>query len=505
MIKSKFFYTVILVLFMTRLYSQVNIGSESPAEAFSSIQLSEEDRGLRLNQVTEIQRNQLPVNGNPLAIGLMIYNINSKNIEVWNGTSWISLGQTSITVSNGLNINDSDIQLGGMLTKETFLNLNDRKLNLTSSTNVSILSVQNTNIGIGTASPANNAILDISSSNKGVLLPRVTLTSNMDKVTIPNPGKGMLVYNTGTHPSYPFEGFLYWNANEWRNIDGSQTINPKINELICDSPTLEPSSFKAGQYFSGIMKVPYTGGNGGQYGVGDPINSQFNTGLTATLRAGTLEIGNGFLVYDVTGTPSYNSPYPADFSISFNGTNPCTCLVGNVDVAIVSEKATLGPLLATNDNGVSGFHRVVTTPDGKFSVRVFVPTGTVLANADLQIRSNTNSNSIMWNGQYSWQGGSSANASNNLNLATPNMWYGNAGGDAKSVESEESAAWGNADVYFTAPEQRSYMWTSTDVADKTMYILTFMMGAPNPAVKASAETAKDTKAYLEIRQIRTPD
>jgi hypothetical protein len=41
--------------------------------------------------------------------------------------------------------------------------------------------------GIGTTTPEASAKLDISSTNKGFLPPRLTLTSSTDNTTIPNP------------------------------------------------------------------------------------------------------------------------------------------------------------------------------------------------------------------------------------------------------------------------------------------------------------------------------
>lgn len=53
-------------------------------------------------------------------------------------------------------------------------------------------------IGINTTTPNQSAILDIASNNKGVLIPRVTLSSRTDAATIPSPATGLMVYNTTT-------------------------------------------------------------------------------------------------------------------------------------------------------------------------------------------------------------------------------------------------------------------------------------------------------------------
>lgn len=63
------------------------------------------------------------------------------------------------------------------------------------------------------------AILNVVSDNKGVLLPRVELNGPTDIVTIPNPTTGLLVYNTGTNPTFTVEGYLFWNGgNLYREL-----------------------------------------------------------------------------------------------------------------------------------------------------------------------------------------------------------------------------------------------------------------------------------------------
>ncbi len=70
--------------------------------------------------------------------------------------------------------------------------------------------------GIGTATPHASAKLDVSATNKGFLPPRVTLTSNTDATTIPNPAEGLLVYNLGSVGLQA--GYYYWNNANWATI-----------------------------------------------------------------------------------------------------------------------------------------------------------------------------------------------------------------------------------------------------------------------------------------------
>jgi len=77
-------------------------------------------------------------------------------------------------------------------------------------------------VGINTTSPTDGALLDISSSDKGFLLPRVSLTGTDDVTTItPSATTGVLVYNTVTAGALPVQvtpGFYYWTGSKWGRL-----------------------------------------------------------------------------------------------------------------------------------------------------------------------------------------------------------------------------------------------------------------------------------------------
>ncbi|WP_312398297.1 hypothetical protein [Chryseobacterium sp.] len=72
-------------------------------------------------------------------------------------------------------------------------------------------------IGIGTPSPDASAMLQISSKNKGVLLPSISLTSLTDNATIPSPTEGLMVWNNGTG-GLTQTGFYYWSQAKWNML-----------------------------------------------------------------------------------------------------------------------------------------------------------------------------------------------------------------------------------------------------------------------------------------------
>ena len=70
----------------------------------------------------------------------------------------------------------------------------------------------NGTVGIATATPAASAQLDVSSTTKGFLPPRMTREQIL---AISSPAEGLIIYNTTTKTPN------YHNGTEWRNFDGS--------------------------------------------------------------------------------------------------------------------------------------------------------------------------------------------------------------------------------------------------------------------------------------------
>lgn len=93
-----------------------------------------------------------------------------------------------------------------------------------------------------------------------------------------------------------------------------------ISALNCASATVSENA-TAGIPFSGIITVPYEGGNGGTYNATTGVASTGVTGLTAMLPSGTLANFSGKFSFNITGTASGSGT--ASFAISF-GNQSCT-------------------------------------------------------------------------------------------------------------------------------------------------------------------------------------
>ena len=170
-------------------------------------------------------------------------------------------------------------------------------------TNYSSIFAQTT---IGGLTPDNSAMLDVQSTSKGVLFPRLTTTQ---RDAIAPAATGLMIFNTTT-------GCLEINLGSptnraWTEIkcEGKATVN-------CGSATQSGSLMKGVAASSVSISVPYTLGNGGPYIGTDAISSGV-TGLTATLSAGTFTTGSGTVTLAITGTPATSGT--ATFTLQISG------------------------------------------------------------------------------------------------------------------------------------------------------------------------------------------
>ena len=91
-------------------------------------------------------------------------------------------------------------------------------------------------VGIGTTSPDPSSILDISASNKGVLVPQVSLT-NVTNTTTPinSPAPGLLVWNTNAGVTGGSGiGFYFFNSAQWIMISSTTTPKGTLDESYDD-------------------------------------------------------------------------------------------------------------------------------------------------------------------------------------------------------------------------------------------------------------------------------
>ena len=84
------------------------------------------------------------------------------------------------------------------------------------------INAQNVGINSAGSAPVASAGLDVDFTDKGVLIPRVALTSTTDVATIASPATSLMIYNTataGTFPNNVTPGFYFYDGNGWSKIN----------------------------------------------------------------------------------------------------------------------------------------------------------------------------------------------------------------------------------------------------------------------------------------------
>ncbi len=388
-------------------------------------------------------------------------------------------------------------------------------------------------VGIGNSVPNSYSILDVSSDNRGILIPRVNLASNVTDLNsdgdnnIGNQPQGLLIYNTGTSIA---KGYYFWNGSEWRLFDDSSTV-AAVATMNCNNAILDPSQSIDGStptpIISGtIIKIPYSGANGGKFN-GVTLSSLGNPNITATIASGKLESGSGSLVFTIQGTPnsSQSSPVGISFDLTpFTTANPglAGCSVVTVGTQLNADIKTVAVMdymkfVTDPDTGVKGFVVDAKTPDGLYTVKVFMRHSlqTAAANAtnnttstssgvenNVLLRNNSASTKIlMWN--YStFYGSQITDAGGNLNVPA-GIPGGGAGNTWRSLSTSNTGtgAWGNQGIYNASndgPEYRYYSWIDTSSTSKVAYIATVMAGM-DPAATNTQVTRQ--KVFIKIEQI----
>lgn len=152
--------------YQTTLQAQVAIGNDTPPEKFAILQIDGEKQGLRLTRLGTTARNNLPVTSD--AAGLVIYNTDTKQVEFYDGSKWRGFANAAYP-TNAVTTNavTGNLELGGKLTKDTEINLNNNSLDIkTGSVNNVIINNDDLSVNdINITSNVNSFAIKDGSSN----------------------------------------------------------------------------------------------------------------------------------------------------------------------------------------------------------------------------------------------------------------------------------------------------------------------------------------------------
>lgn len=154
-------------------------------------------------------------------------------------------------------------------------------------------------IGAHTTTPESSAELDIVSGNKGILIPRVVLSSDLSSPSpVSSPANGLLVFNSGSNQP---TGFYYWNGTTWELIK-----SPSADDITGPGSSTDQAAIRfdgtSGKFIQNSAVI-----------IDDNANiSQINTLNTDSIQITTNPAAGKILVSDANGNGSWESAPPVD-------------------------------------------------------------------------------------------------------------------------------------------------------------------------------------------------
>jgi hypothetical protein len=194
------------------------------------------------------------------------------------------------------------------------------------------------NVGIGTASPNASAILDVSSTNKGLLIPRMT---SAQRTAIATPATGLLVFDTDTKTIWTYDGAAWKNVNS--SGSGGTLALPYSGSDASGTLFQLSNTLAGGTAISGKANASGTN-NIGVYGesfLGTAVKGYSNDAGSIAVFGSSLA-GTGVKAYSFTGT--------------------ALDVIGNVKISGGNAAPGTGKVLTSDANGNATWQAPTTTP-----------------------------------------------------------------------------------------------------------------------------------------------
>lgn len=189
-------------------------------------------------------------------------------------------------------------------------------------------------VGIGTATPHASSQLEVISSNKGFLPPRIALSGVNDVTTIAAPATGLLIYNStaaGIAPVNVSEGYYFFDGAKWKPLISELPANQVLFDasVLGYVPTGKATTAPADTIIGSTRFIKRHVATNPDNGHGYVLYTARNTGNTANLSLNwfnTFNFGkaiNGYLL-TMTNTAEVNfinTNFLNNSAVSLNAVN----------------------------------------------------------------------------------------------------------------------------------------------------------------------------------------
>ena len=291
--KMKHLITIAILLTISiNSFGQVGIGTTTPLGA---LDVTSTNDGLVIPRVAlTISSSALPLTA-PTTSELVYNTATIADVTpgyyYWGGAAWVRLASGSVV--------ETDPQVSSVTTS--------RVPRWNGTTLVDGLIFDNTaSVGIGTAAPA--GVLDITSANNGLLIPRVALTGTASALPLTFPTNSEMVFNTATISDVT-PGYYYWstplaswlriattNSNGW-SITGNTGIVNGTNFIGTAAGTNVDVAFRRNNLAAGKIGATSTSFGVGALSSGAATNSTAigNNALSVSTGNNNVAVGQNAL------------------------------------------------------------------------------------------------------------------------------------------------------------------------------------------------------------------
>ncbi|MBP2616746.1 hypothetical protein [Chryseobacterium jejuense] len=225
--------------------------------------------------------------------------------------------------------------------------------------------ILNSQVGINTPSPNPNSILDIVSSNKGVLLPRLTTNERDNIVSIGAAETGLTIFNTST------KCYNIWNGTLWYDTCGN-TDGKSNFSINCNTASLS-SDLVVGEPANSVITLEINASSTGTWS----IQSNTVSGVSYSGSGIITAAGPQLIRLTATGTPTQPNNN-ALFTFNDTQTPSSTCSVSVKIIERSTKTYTVMSLLPEYWNSALGSTNSSFTTNLRAALASnFSPSGTI--------------------------------------------------------------------------------------------------------------------------------